>query len=243
MGAVEYIGISPAIEISKSPDFQTILYSEDAAFTISVTNTGNITLTNIQISDPTTPDCETAGPPVTELPPAPAPGSSTSYSCTAYNVVSSFTNTIITTAEVAGLPLIASDNDAAFVEVSINPSIIVSKSPEVQILNTGDEATFTITVTNTGDITLTNILLDDPLTPDCALGGQPIPELPPWPDPGYFLSYTCSASSVAQSFTNVITATAQVFGTASFVSDSDDAVVELVEPSYTIYLPVIWKEP
>jgi hypothetical protein len=50
----------------------------------------------------------------------------------------------------------------------INPSISIQKDPDTPAVVSGDTATFTITVTNTGDVDLTNVTVTDPQTPDCA---------------------------------------------------------------------------
>ena len=50
--------ISPAVQISKSPDEQTVVDGSAATFTIVVTNTGDATLTNVTVSDAQAPDCD-----------------------------------------------------------------------------------------------------------------------------------------------------------------------------------------
>ena len=51
-----------------------------------------------------------------------------------------------------------------------NPAIAISKSPKTQVIASGADATFTIVVTNTGDVTLSNVFVTDALTP--GLRGQ-----------------------------------------------------------------------
>ena len=80
---------SPAIDIQKTPDTQTVASGGTATFTIVVTNTGNVTLTNVSVSDPLAPDCnETIG--------TLAPGASSNYTCT-HTVTAAFTNTATAT--------------------------------------------------------------------------------------------------------------------------------------------------
>src|SRR5436190_1803070 len=49
----------------------------------------------------------------------------------------------------------------------ITPNILISKLPATQTVTSGSTVTWTITVTNTGDVTLTNVAVADPLAPNC----------------------------------------------------------------------------
>src|SRR5262249_22499995 len=54
------------------------------------------------------------------------------------------------------------------VTVVAHPAITIAKDPEAQTIAKGGTATFAITVTNTGDVALTNVMVSDPATLDCA---------------------------------------------------------------------------
>jgi len=79
----------------------------------------------------------------------------------------------------------------------------------------GGTATFTIDVVNTGNVELTNVVVSDPLAPDC---NAVFPVLAV----GATESYTCTVDNVVDGFTNVAGVT-----TDEGVSDDDDAVVEV----------------
>jgi uncharacterized repeat protein (TIGR01451 family) len=81
-----------------------------------------------------------------------------------------------------------------------SPSISITKNPKSQSITVGDTANFTITVKNTGTVTLTNVTVVDLLAPNCA---KTIGTLAP----GQSTSYDCTLSAVQQSFTNSATAT------------------------------------
>src|SRR5262249_35967946 len=59
-------------------------------------------------------------------------------------------------------------NDANETSVVLQPSISITKNPKAQTVNSGQAATFTIVVKNTGPVTLLNVHVTDALSPDCA---------------------------------------------------------------------------
>jgi uncharacterized repeat protein (TIGR01451 family) len=80
------------------------------------------------------------------------------------------------------------------------PAIAITKTPASQTINSGSAASFTITVTNTGSVTLTNVTVTDPLSTGCA---KTIGTL----TAGQTSTYTCSQANVTAGFTNVATVT------------------------------------
>jgi uncharacterized repeat protein (TIGR01451 family) len=108
------------------------------------------------------------------------------------------------------------DNDGAAC-AGPQPAIDIEKTPDYQLLASGDTATFTITVTNTGNEDLTDVAVTDVLAPSC---NDDIGALAA----GDSVTYDCTVSNVTVGFTNE----ACVEGTAAdttTVSDCDDAVV------------------
>ncbi|MEM7131453.1 MAG: hypothetical protein AAF702_34380 [Chloroflexota bacterium] len=198
-----------AIEINKTPDLQSVRSGSDVTFTIQVTNTGDVPLDNVTVTDIQTPSCDR------NLGTLDVGQASTPYTCVATNVTSAFTNeaTVVGTPEVGDS---VTDSDIADVLV-FNPAIVIEKTPELQTVAVGAPVTFTIQVTNTGDITLTNVTVDDALAPLCDNVWASMA-------PGETQSYTCVLDPVTASFTNE----ASVMGTApdgSTVSDTDTADV------------------
>jgi uncharacterized repeat protein (TIGR01451 family) len=96
---------------------------------------------------------------------------------------------------------------------STHPGIAIVKGPKSQTVVHGGAATFTITVTNTGDVALTNVTVADLLTPDCnrLIGTMAA---------GASVTYTCALSNVTASFTNVVVATGTGGGTTVTATDS-----------------------
>ncbi|MFZ5917452.1 MAG: DUF7507 domain-containing protein [Chloroflexota bacterium] len=205
--------IHPGIEIAKTPNTQTIVSGSTVTFTIHVTNTGDITLTNVTVTDALAPNCAASISTLTAT-------AHSHYECTLGGATADFTNTIA----VTGAPPVGddvTDTDTAFVDV-IHPGIEIAKLPDSQLVVIGQNATFTIIVTNTGDVPLTNVLLTDALAPDCNAGPGDL-------EPGEIVSGTCSAHNIAFDFTNtaIVTATPPI---GDDIQAADTAIVDAINP-------------
>ncbi len=209
--------IHPGISVDKTPDAQAVVVNGTANFVITVANTGDVDLANVTVSDPQAPNCDAVIPLLTA-------GTSTTINCSLSPVPADFTNTV----DVIGTDPLGNDltaSDTADVTV-LAPGLTVSKGPDYQVIPVNGDATFTITVTNSGQTPLANVVLDDPLSPVC---NNTIAAL----TVGETASYGCTVTAVASDFNNVITATATdpVGGT---VTSSDDAIVDVIAPAISI---------
>ena len=206
--------IRPHISISKSPDAQTILIGQTANFTITVTNDGDSTLTNVVVTDALAPGCARTSADIPGLA-SMAPGATITYTCTLANVTASFTNIAIATGTPPLGPPVSAQDTAAVTAVApaTHPAITIVKNPKSQTVTRGGTATFTITVTNTGDVALTNVTVSDPLSPNC---NRTIGTLAP----GASTSYTCTRANVTANFTNVAVASGTAGGTTVTAQDT-----------------------
>jgi len=206
--------IRPHISISKSPDAQTILIGQTANFTITVTNDGASTLTNVVVTDALAPGCARTSADIPGLA-SMAPGATITYTCTLANVTASFTNIAIATGTPPLGPPVSAQDTAAVTAVApaTHPAITIVKNPKSQTVTRGGTATFTITVTNTGDVALTNVTVSDPLSPNC---NRTIGTLAP----GASSSYTCTRANVTANFTNVAVASGTAGGTTVTAQDT-----------------------
>ena len=210
--------ITPVIDIAKTPDLQQILAGADATFTITVTNQGDVPLSNVVVTDPLAPDCDRT---LADL----AAGASDSYTCTLLAVPADFTNTATVDAtDPLGGPV--TDSDDAAVDI-VNPGIDIQKTPDTQQVLTGTAATFTITVTNNGDQDIADASISDPLSPLCDVASTGALAV------GGVFTYACDSDPLTVGITNI----AQVTGVdvlGNPVSDSDDAAVVVLNPDLTI---------
>ena len=151
-------------------------------------------------------------------------GQTQTYTCSRASVTADFTNT----AAVSGNPPVGppvTDQDDAVVDV-IEPDIDVEKTPDTQQVVSGADVTFTITVTNNGDVDLTSVTVTDANAPGCDRTYATLTV-------GETQTYTCSRAAVVADFTN----TAEASGNPPSgppVTDQDDAVVDVIHPSIFI---------
>ena len=173
-GACEpFVVAAPAITIAKNPATQAVNSGGTANFTITVTNTGTVTLTNVTVTDPLSTGCNKV---VGTL----DPGQSSTYTCSQSGVTAAFTNV----ATVTGHPPVGPDVTAsASANVTVNPPPSSPETPtptptpapptvvDLAIVKTVDKAsvvkgsnvTYTLTVTNNGPVTDTNVQVADSL--------------------------------------------------------------------------------
>lgn len=205
---------TPKIDISKQaegPDSRAVALGASVTFTITVRNPNNTSLTNVKVSDPLVPACaRTIG--------TLAAGGVVSYTCTATNVQTTFTNRACATGK-AGLVGVK-DCDVSTVKV---PGIDIRKQaegPDNRSVTQGSNVPFTIVVTNTGATTLTSVAVTDAQVPGCA---RTIGTLAA----GGVVTYTCTATNVQTTFTN----------TACVSGSTGDGTVTDCDPSTVTVLP------
>jgi len=108
------------------------------------------------------------------------------------------------------------------------PAIAIVKNPKSQTVTVGGTARFQITVTNTGNVTLTNVTVTDPLSPNCDRTQAQIPALASMA-PNASVTYSCSRPNVQRAFDNIATATGTP-PTGANVTATDTAPVKVKAP-------------
>lgn len=222
-----YIGVTPAIDIRKQaegPDTRTFPSGSDVTFTIVVTNTGDTLLTNIVVSDAEAPQCENDA--IPDL----APGESFSYDCTVAMVTNSFVNVACVAGTAASGAQLA-DCDPSTVEIIDIDIRKQAEGPDSRTFPPGSDVPFEIVVTNTGPEDLVNVMVTDPLVPDC---DRVIGDLAA----GEIFAYSCTALAVTVSFTNEACVTGERNGVQ--VGDCDPSTVVIEAPGCT-YTWGYWK--
>jgi uncharacterized repeat protein (TIGR01451 family) len=133
----------------------------EVSYTFRVTNIGNVTLTGIAVADPL------VGPvtcPVTVLAPGAGTTCTATYTLTQADIdAGHVTNhATMTATPPLGGPITASDTiDTLLVQ---NPELTFTKHADAaQPVAAGDDVTFTFLVTNTGNVTLSSLVVKDPM--------------------------------------------------------------------------------
>ena len=180
---------------------------DSISYVFTVENIGNVTLTNITLSDP---DATISGGPIPSL----AVGASDSTTFTASYIITqsdidagSFTNTATASSDEG-----ASDDDSDTQPLAQTPALVLTKTGTLNDddgtagVSPGDSISYVFTVENIGNVTLTNITLSDP---DATISGGPIPSLAVGASDSttFTASYIITQSDIdAGSFTNTATA-------------------------------------
>jgi uncharacterized repeat protein (TIGR01451 family) len=84
---------NPSIRVDKTPKSQSVAYDSSVTFTITVTNTGDVALSNVSVNDLVAPNCARGGTSGNASLGSLALGQSTSYDCTVPHVTAAFINT------------------------------------------------------------------------------------------------------------------------------------------------------
>ena len=187
------VGNRSTIALVKSASIDgtgTGLLGETITYTFAVTNTGTTTLTNVKVTDPMT-GLTITGSPIATLAPAATDSSITgTYIITQADIdAGKVTNQATVTAkdpsdndvtDISGTTI--GTNDATETPVTQSPAIVLVKTGvyngNASKAAVGDSVTYTFTVTNTGNTTLYNVIVSDPMT-GLIITGNPIASLAP----------------------------------------------------------------
>ncbi len=234
-----------AIELIKTADASNVSdpseVGEIVTYSFTVTNTGNVTLTDVTLAD-ILPGIvwETPGASIAEM----APGAVDTDTFKASYVLTQAdldAGQLVNEATVTADSVVGevSDTDDETVPLGQAPSIVLEKTVDNSGLTqtvgqVGEELEYTFKVTNTGTVTLTNVTITDPL-----LGANQISEVIPSLAPGAEYTFTekgiyaiTQADIDAGEVLNTATATGTYGedgnGGDLTVDDEDDAVAETV---------------
>ena len=255
---------SPSIAIEKVGDVSGLStppqVGDIISYDFTVTNTGNVTLTNIIVSDP---DAVIAGGPIATLAPFdPTAAVQTNVDSTTYTATRALTQTDIDAgqfenqASVRATPPsgpevtdISDDpavtpgvDDPTIVSIGQSPAIEIEKTATLDdfgdgVVDVGDEILYTFRVVNTGNVTLSNITIADP---DATISGGPINLAPGAEDTTTFTGvHVLDQDDInAGTFSNQATVSATPPGGAAPISEpSDDPSTGADDDPTTITIP------
>ena len=177
---ITYIKQVPELTLTKDDGFpytpQNLVVGDVITYNITVTNTGNVTLSNITVTDPNA--TIVSGSPIATLAQGDSANVIATYTITQNDINNGqVSNTAIGTVGYNGNTIqdLSDDTDSASGPGDDDPTItLIGQNPELTVtkddnlpyapqnLAVGDVITYNITVTNTGNVALHSIAINDP---------------------------------------------------------------------------------
>ncbi|WP_254097226.1 gliding motility-associated C-terminal domain-containing protein [Aquimarina sp. Aq107] len=189
---------SPSLSVIKTVRVAGSVLNDVIEYDIVVTNTGNVTLTNIEITDDNADAGSIVGSPIVSLAPGVSVTVTANQTITQADIDAGYIENSATATgdSPLGGPDDVSDvsdagdetvetpdgdgstdsdptNDTTVTDLSQDPELTLVKTGVASGSNVGDVITYTFTVTNTGDVTIDNIFIDDILTGSTNLAVSP----------------------------------------------------------------------
>ena len=219
----------PGIDVTKSCP-GSVLAGNLISYTITVTNTGNEPLVGVTVTDSLMGDI-TGDFDFDFTDPFPVGATATanvSYMPQAGDP-DPLTNTVTASGNGEDSETQATDVASCITDI-LNPSIDVEKSC-APLAHVGDTVTYTITVTNTGDVDLTNVTVSDTILGD--LSASFADDLAVGASESHDFQYTVLESD-PDPLVNVVTASGVMVQSETTVSDTADCVTDLIHPAIDI---------
>ncbi|TXI05581.1 MAG: DUF11 domain-containing protein [Pseudorhodobacter sp.] len=214
-------------------------------YAFTVTNTGNVTLTGVTLSDTSFPGLVVSGGPIASL--APGQSNSTTFSAS-FTLTDAAMNgayadpadpaTVQNAATVTGTyqgplgPVTVQGSDEVNVAITPEPGVTISKSADTSGLSTppqaGEVISYSFTLENTGNVTLTDVSVTDTLA-GLVLSGSPVTLAPGEVNTtAYTATYTLTHDDLdAGEVVNLASVSALPPNTLTPIDDSDGATVTL----------------
>lgn len=204
--------IAPAVEVTKTADRPVIHAGDAVTWTVAVRNTGDSPLAPVKVTDDTTTACARtfAGLPA---------GATQTYTCTANPSRTTTSQATATGTDLSGRPVTATASETVTV---IIPALTLTAVATPSVARAGDPITYTLTVANAGNASLTEVAVAHDV-PACA---KAIGALAP----GGTTTYTCTAPAPPDDVATTATATGQD-QLGRTVKVTDDAAVDVIHPA------------
>ena len=206
--------VNSKIALSVTPERQDVNAGDAAQFTVAITNTGNVPLTNVQVVNTLVDNCDRA---IGTL----NAGQINTYSCQFPNVTDSFLNQT----QVSGIdPLndTVSDSTTTFVNVT-NTILDIIILPTSQDMAYNGTANFSIGILNiSSNVDLNNVTVSIPEAPNC---NRSLGSLSAGGDAGY----SCTLSNITSEVVLLATVTANNANNNSPISATEFAEVQVFD--------------
>jgi uncharacterized repeat protein (TIGR01451 family) len=221
------VNLAAGIDMTKTANTPTVAPGGTANFTITIENTGNVALSNVNLTDAictslTLTGGDTNSNSVLDV------GEIWTVNCDVANVTADFTNTADVSAQAPDTSTVTDTASASVTVTPAAPAVDVTKTANTPTVAYGGTANFLIEVANTGNVPLSNPATNDPLcTTLTYLGGDTNSN--GVLDVGETWSGSCDVANVTVDFTNTVDVSGEAPGGA-IVTDTDSASVTVGAP-------------
>jgi len=209
-----------SLSITKTADKTSASPGETITYTYIISNTGNVTISNISLEDD---KLDLSG---LDIPTSLSAGENITATATYTVVETDLQGPLMNTATVSGTDLNGTtftDNATTSVPLTYLASIEVTKTATPNPASLGDTITYTYTITNTGDVTVNNLTLEDDMLNTIALDKTSLGQ-------GDNVTATAEYTVIIDDFPEPIINTATASGTDPLdnpVTDIDTTSVDL----------------
>ena len=206
-----------AVDVSISPDYQSGLNGETLTYTVTITNTGNAPDTYDLVASDNSGWSPSVSPPSITL--APGASDNATLSVTIPENALGCTQDNITVAATSQADNTVSDSASCIAHATIVRGVGVTISPDYQSGLNGETLTYTVTISNTGNVEDTySLAVSDSAgwTPAVSPGSLTVP---PWENRTATLSVTVPSNAIGCTIDNIT-----VTATGTGVSDSDSCI-------------------
>ncbi|MEJ2383647.1 MAG: hypothetical protein P8Y54_04530, partial [Xanthomonadales bacterium] len=227
----------PAVSLAKAASPTTFAAAgELIAYTLTVTNSGDLTLSNVTVVDPLTGlsavDCGGGSNVIASMAPQQVVSCTATLTTTQDQVdAGSIDNTATVTGSPPGAASDVTASDSATVDSTAVPSVSLAKTASpTSFGQAGETITYSLVVTNDGGVTLSGLLVEDPLAGlsaiDCGAEANPIADLAPNESVTCTATLTTTQDQVdAGDIDNTASVTGSSPGEQNDVTASDSATV------------------
>lgn len=222
--------VDASLSLQKTADRQVYAeVGETISYSIVLTNTGNVTISNIDIVDNLTSDTWL----LEILPPGVSRSYMTTYTVNQTDLDAGNIENLATAngLDPAGLEIEASDDETIYTTELVSSLSVTKNADVLSYSSPGEQITYTIVVTNTGQLTISDVDLTDDLTGDSWV----VESIAPGASASFTANYLITQEDIDRGSVTNQAAASGVDPRGQQVHDNDDETITAdMDPSISI---------